>query len=174
MARQRKPFEFGLDVASYNPQGLRHYTEAELKKEYARVRREATERLRKLGQSEFKESKAYRENIGKFKPIKEVGSRRELERLLQEGARFVTAKSSSASGQREIRKNAIDTLHAHGYNWVNTKNYSKFVEFMEQARATGLDRLFYQREKGTPGRGEKRRAANDQREMFEQWQEANG
>ena len=43
MARQRKPFEFGLDVASYNPQGLRHYTEAELKKEYARVRREATE-----------------------------------------------------------------------------------------------------------------------------------
>lgn len=174
MARQRKPFEFGLDVASYNPQGLRHYTESELKKEYARVGREARERLRKLGQSEFRESKAYQENVGKFKPIKEIQNRRELERLLQDAARFVTAKSSSASGQREIRRNAINTLHAHGYNWVNTKNYSKFVEFMEQARATGLDRLFYKKAKGSPGVGQKRQAANEQREMFEQWQEATG
>lgn len=174
MARQRKPFEFGLDVASYNPQGLRHYSEAELKKEYARVGREARERLRKLGQSEFRESKAYQENVGKFKTIKEIQNRRELERLLQEAARFVTAKASSASGQRDIRRNAISTLHSHGYSWVNAKNYKKFTEFMEQLRATGQDRLFYKKSKGTPGTGEKRRAARDQKEMFEQWMEETG
>ena len=174
MARQRKPFEFGLDPASYNPQGLRHYSMEDLTREYARVRREATERLRKLGQSEFRESKAYLENVGKFKTIREISGRRELERLLQEGARFVTAKSSSASGQRETRRKSLETLHSHGYTWVTSKNYGKFAEFMEQARATGLDRLFYKAASGPKGQGEKRSAAKQQKEMFEQWLEANG
>ena len=140
--RSRKPFQFGFDPSAYNPIGLRAYTEAELKKEYARLRREAQERLKRLGKSEFSGSRAYTENVGKFKTIKTIKSRRELERLIQDAARFVSAKSSSASGQRDIRRKAIESLHARGFKWINTKNYADFVQFMESLRAAKLDRLF--------------------------------
>lgn len=171
--RSRKPFELGLDPAAYNPVGLRAYSDEEVKKEYARLRREANDRLRKLGNSEFSESQAYTENVGKFKTIANIRNRRELDRLTQEAARFVTAKSSSASGQREIRALKIESLHAHGYSWVNTKNYNDFVEFMESMRATGLDKIFYSKKRGPRDRRSAARSADTQRAMFEQWQQLN-
>lgn len=172
--RSRKPFQFGFDPSSYNPIGLRSYTESELKKEYARLRREAQERLKRLGKSEFAGSRAYTENVGKFKTLKQIKNRRELERLIQDAARFVSAKSSSASGQRDIRRSAIESLHASGFTWVNTKNYFEFVGFMESLRATGLDKIFYSKEKGPRDRNAAKRSADTQRGMFEQWQQAVG
>lgn len=141
--RERKPFKLGLDPSAYNPIGFKAYTEDEIKHEYARLRREAEQRLTRLGKSEFRDSAAYRQNVGKFKRLDQINDRRTLERLTQEATKFVTARGSSASGQRGIRRDTINTLHASGYKFVNTKNFKKFTEFMETLRATGLDKMFY-------------------------------
>ena len=152
--RSRAPFQLGLDPAAYTPQGLEAYEksgkEAELWTEYSRLRREAEDRLRKLGRSEFAESKAYTENVNTFPTIKEIqaeqeyyGDLRDLKFHLIHAHRFVMSKASSASGQREIRRENISTLHAHGYKWVNTKNFKQFTDFMEEMRAKGAREEYY-------------------------------
>lgn len=142
--RERKPFKLGLDPSAYNPIGMKAYTEDEIRREYARLRREAEQRLTRLGKSEFRDSAAYRQNVGKFKRLDQIHDRRTLERLTQEAAKFVTARGSSASGQRGIRRDIIDTLHSSGYKFVNTKNFKKFTEFMDTVKAMGLDKIFYE------------------------------
>jgi hypothetical protein len=145
--RSRAPFALGLDPAAYTPTGLEAYDSADLRKEYARLRREANDRLRKLGQSEFKESKVYTKNVGKFVTLAELDARqdnnRSLIHLIVEAERFVMAKSSSASGQREIRREDIRTLHKHGYTWVNTKNFKDFTDYIEEIRADQSEDDFY-------------------------------
>ncbi len=181
--RSRKPFELGFDPALYNPSGLGAKDEkgeylipdSALKKEYARLRREATERLRKLGQSEFKTSKTYKENVGKFKPVREVTDRRELERLVQQAARFVTANGSSASGLRDIRRKQIQSLHKKkGFTFVNTKNFQDFTEYMDWLHAQTDKTMFYEilrsdteEEDMTPR--ERKQIAARQKELFEKW-----
>lgn len=185
--RSRKPFELGFDAALYNPSGLGAKDEhgeylipdSALKKEYARLRREATERLRKLGQSEFKTTKTYKENVGKFKPVREVTDRRELERLVQQAARFVTAKGSSASGLRDIRRKQIQTLHEKGYTFVNTRNFQDFTDYMDWLHAQSDKTMFYEilrsdvedEEDLTPR--ERKEIADRQEELFEKWRSGN-
>lgn len=133
--RTRKPVQLGLDPSKYNPYGLRHYSEAELRQEYSRLRSEAQDRLRGFARSsEFRGSAVYQENKNAFPTLKEIGSTAELRHHLSDVARFVTAKGSSVSGQREIRRQSIDTLHEKGYTWINTKNYDDFARFMQWAR----------------------------------------
>ena len=182
--RSRKPFELGFDPSVYNPTGLGakdkrgefRITDEELKREYARLSREARERLRKLGQSEFNQTKTYKDNVGKFKTLNKIKDRRELERLTQEAARFVTAKGSSASGLREIRRKAIQTLHDEsGYTFVNTKNYQDWVDYLEWLHAQTDKTMFYEVLKGVKEGSKKARkeAAEKQRVLFELWRGGN-
>ena len=166
--RSRKPFELGLNPFAYNPVGLRAYSDDELVKEYARLRREANDRLRKLGKSEFSDTKAYTMNKDRFIPIKEIGSRRQLERLVQESARFVTARGSSASGLRGIRRDQLSTLHANGgYGWVNTRNYKQFYEFMQEMKGKSDEFSFYH--KTEPGSKERAKVSKELKEEFDEW-----
>lgn len=175
--RSRAPFELGLDPAAYNPTGLKSYSTAELKSEYSRLRREAEDRLRKLGRSEFRDSEAYRRNAGQFPNLKTIGDdRRALERKLIDAQRFVMSKASSASGQRETRREAISTLKAHGYTWVNTKNFKDFTDYMEELRAKGATEEFYRTSVGAEETddGELTTRASkasraEQRRAFELW-----
>lgn len=182
--RERKPFALGLDPALYNPEGLRAIMKEEgvdaVAKEYARLRREATQRLTRLGKSEFTYTKAYKDNKNRFVRLDQINletkaGQRKLARLTQEAARFVTARGSSASGLRAMRREAIDSLHDDEYKWVSTKNFRKFHEFMEELRAEAADKLFYAKHP----RGEdipkaaKRERSRDLRNLFEFWK-ANG
>lgn len=169
--RSRKPFQLGFDVAAYNPIGLRNVPTADLTREYARLRREATERLRKLGQSEFKTSTTYLYNKDRFLRVRDVPNRRTLERLVQEAARFVTARGSSASGLRGIRRDQINTLHAHGYTWINTKNFEQFTQFMEHLRSSHNEFAFY-RPSADPE--EHRDQVREMKEAFEEWRQQAG
>lgn len=192
--RSRAPFQLGLDPAAYTPRGLETYAkagrEAELKTEYSRLRREAEDRLRKLGRSEFKESKAYTKNVGTFPTLKEIeaaqkypGDLRDLTRHLIDAHRFVMSKASSASGQREIRRENISTLHAHGYGWVNTKNFQQFTDFMEEMRAKGAGEEYYlvygsqeldADEMDQEELTERKSRAKALRKRFEEWQKEQG
>lgn len=170
MGRERKAFKLGLDPDAYNPVGLKAYSEDELRREYARLRREAEQRLTRLGKSEFRDSDAYVQNAGKFKRLDQISSRRELERLTQDASRFVTARASSASGQRGIRRDIINTLHSRddgAFNWVNTKNFKQFTDFMEELRATGQDKIFYLTSSDSQGELD----ADSIKELFEDYVE---
>lgn len=142
--RERPPFPLGLDPAAYNPTGLKAYSFSELQTEYKRLYQEVRSRLRGLGRSpEWSQTQAYTENRGKFTQPRYVTNERDLRYLVQEAARFVTARGSSVQGLRAIRKEAIQTLHLHGYDWVNTKNFRDWADFMEQLRADQEDNLYY-------------------------------
>lgn len=174
MGRERAPFKLGLDPAAYNPIGLRSYEPEDIAHEYARLRREANQRLVRLGRSEFSDSKAYTENVGKFKRLDEIQNLRELKYLTMEAARFVTARSSSASGQRGIRRDVIATLKTEsGINWVNTKNFKAFTDFMEELRAQSADKIFYSKHPKSENEPEESKSerADALKELFEEYME---
>lgn len=180
--RSRAPFALGLDPAAYNYTGLKAYSPEVIKSEYSRLRREAEDRLRKLGRSEFRDSEAYRRNVGQFPTLKELGDdMRALRYKLIDAQRFIMAKASSASGQREIRRENISTLHAHFYTWVNTKNFKDFTDYMEELRAKGANEEFYKTSAGAEEtedgelRGRPSKAMREaQRRAFEKWRAENG
>lgn len=166
MARTRKTFILGLDPASYNPTGLRAYSDAELLHEYARIRREATERLRSLGRSQWAYTDTYRDNIDKFVPLRQLSGRRELERLVIEGAHFVTSRVTSASGMAAQRDRALESLHASGYTFVTRSNWRSFAAFMGELRAGHIDGLRYK----DAGLGSKI-PPEELEEAFDTWQD---
>lgn len=177
--RSRKPFKLGLDPAAYNPYGLRAYNEQELRGEYVRLRREASERLRKLGASEFAQDKVYTENKDKFIPVKDVQDVTQLRYLIVDAARFVTAKGSSASGQRAIRREQIKSLHDTGYKFVNTQNFRDFLDFLDWLKdKNDDDSNWYSQLKLGAAAGKtpplSRREKKRIKDLWEEWKRHNG
>lgn len=175
--RSRKPFALGLDPSMYNPLGLKAIMREEggierVQHEYARLRREANQRLTRLGKSEFRDSLAYRMNKDKFVRLDQIKSERDLARLTQDAAQFVQARASSASGQRGIRREAIETLHDNGVKWVNTKNFKQFTDMMEELRAKQLDTVFYSiyaPQGDEEAQEDKKERADALKRLFDEW-----
>lgn len=179
MARQRKPAKLGLDPASYNPVGLRAYSTEQLRTEYAALRPEAMARLESLGKSKYgRRSKTFKENRGQFPTVKQIGNdRRALERKLQEIARFVTSKRSTAAGQRDILRKQVESLHKNpGYDWVNMSNAVDFYDFLDWLDAQGEKNLFYELLKSYDPRDRKsvEHAGDDMQSAFETWMQNQG
>lgn len=53
---------------------------------------------------------------------------------LSDAMRAARSPSNTLEGQLEQRKQAIETMHMHGYNWVNAGNYTEFANFMDDLR----------------------------------------
>lgn len=179
MAKQRKPAKLGLDPASYNPVGLRAYSMDELRAEYASLRPEAMARLESLGNSKYgRRSKTFKENRGQFPTVKKIGNdRRALERKLQEMARFVTSKRSTAAGQRDILRKQVESLHKNpGYDWVNMSNAVDFYDFLDWLNDQGEKDLFYELLKSYDPRDREsvKHAGDDMQKAFELWMEKQG
>ena len=125
-----------------------NFTEAELRREYSRLRDIAQKRLGRLGESEFGRSWAYMNNVGKFPKLSEfktknkITSKAKFAKALAQLAHFVESPQSTLSGQREIRAKTIETLHGSGYTFVNEKNFFDFLEFMEEFRIRKLDEIY--------------------------------
>lgn len=119
----------------YDPQSLRNRSEAELRKEYSRLRSIARKRLERLATSEYNESAAYRLNRFKFKALAEIKNENELINRLSAVVDFLSARGSSVSGQKAMEKERIETLHEHGYDFVNKGNLREFGEFMQFLKA---------------------------------------
>lgn len=133
--RQRRP-TLTWAAEDYNPQGLSKYSEAELRKEYSRLRSMARSRMKRLAESEFKESDLLRYNrVDKFKTLAEIQDQQELKRLLSDLARFVTSPLSTIKGQREYREKVLRTLHENGYTFVNESNLKEWGDFMQYLKA---------------------------------------
>lgn len=140
MAKQRKivdgiPLDPRENMEYYTKSAVASgvWTDSEIRKEYSRLRDIAQKRLQTLARSE-PESFAYRKNVGQYPILSEIGTEGAKE-LLPPLARFIGAKTGTVTGIREQRKAALETLHEHGYDFVNKSNIREFGRFMEAYRA---------------------------------------
>lgn len=143
---ERKPFRLGFSPAAYNRAGLRAIAAQDpkaLEHEYARLRRDALDRIRGFERStELRNKPFVKDKKRTYKTLKNIKSQAELETLIIDAARFVSARSSSVSGYKAIRMDRVRSLRAAGYTWINAKNVEAFGQFMEWARVNNADRLY--------------------------------
>ena len=110
-------------------------TEKEMRKEYSRLRKVANGRLRTLENSEWgKHSVTWRDYVGEF-PAGRGRSKAEIAHRLSTAYYFLSLKTSTVSGIREIRDKFLETMHDEGYTWVNKDNYYDFIEFMDTVKS---------------------------------------
>lgn len=135
----------------YTPAALMsgRVTEADARKEYTRLRDIAQKRLKRIGQSMFRDTQAYRLNVDAYPKLKDIRTAGKLGRpsadlayKLSALARFVAAEQGSVAGMTRIMEKNLRTLHSNGYTFVTKKNYLNFAKFMEEWRAQGLDKEY--------------------------------
>lgn len=123
----------------YNLHNLRNnpiWTPENIKSEYQRLRKIANRRLERMGKyEEGWNSRTYRENIGKYKPYREL-TPGEAKVLLADVARMLAAKRGTLTGIRAANKQAIETLQERGYEFINAGNIHDFGRFMETWRSS--------------------------------------
>lgn len=150
MAKQT-PFKLRYPVEWYTPYGIANLTDKQLREEYTRMRDAAQKRVRRLLSSEFSESEAARQygkgfaklgSLTVFTPataqaeerqIAQAVTRKNIEAEFMRMSVFLRSPEVSLAGLRERRAHDIRLLRQHGYA-VNTKNYNKFVSFLETMR----------------------------------------
>lgn len=150
MARRTwRPFEPTYTPGTYTRIGVQSLTDEQLKKEYSRVRREAQERLRSFQRStdpELRQAAVVAEKAGVYlnrAQIKAVGGGRAMmEDLLIDAYRFVSAKTSSVSGFRDVQDKQIDSLQAAGYEFIDRSNLREFGQFMDYFRSRKESKSF--------------------------------
>lgn len=112
------------------------WTPENIRKEYSRLRKIATKRLAAMAKyEEGRASRTYKQNVGKYKPLKEL-TLGETRILLSEVAKMVAARRGTLTGIRRANKQAIETLQEHGFDFVNAQNIHDFGRFMEAWRAS--------------------------------------
>lgn len=128
------------DKSAYKYYNLDNRTEAELRKEYSRLRAIANKRITRLGKAGFGESpffERYGQGFAKTGSISK-GDVASLKKALYEVAWFITAERSTVSGERKAMLKEIKKLHENGYDFVNETNYYKFKRFMQKMRDFSL------------------------------------
>lgn len=120
----------------------KYMTEKQMISEYSRLRSIARKRLERFEGTEWVDTQQYRVNAGRYKPVKEIKNKTELVALLSDVSRFVTARTGSVSGLQVQRRQSIQSLHEHGYTFVNRKNFKQFADFMEDWRTWDRNRLY--------------------------------
>lgn len=104
---------------------------ATMRSEYTRMRDTAQKRLKRL-QEMYPESRAVKSNPQGFKKLKDIDPR-DFPKAFSELAKFLNAKGSTVTGQRQIKEKTINTWREQGLN-VNNDNYDKVIKILEEAR----------------------------------------
>ena len=138
MARKQSLEQFREDNPAeyYHPEALRSgtLTPQEMRAQYSYLRKIANKRLKRFVGTEFEDAQSYIKNVGKFVPLSEINNERELMFKLYEVNKFVRARSSSVTGLKQMRNEAIETFHDRGFTWVNKGNIKQFGDYMEYMR----------------------------------------
>lgn len=141
MARSWKLYIPTYSPATYTRMGIESLSDEELAREYSKVRREATERLRSFARSKdptLRVSSLYLEKKNLYlnkKQIQEAGGGRAMmEDLLLDAMRFVENRRSTVTGWREAERKISQGLQASGYK-IEEKDLQSFGKFMDWARA---------------------------------------
>ena len=131
-------FQFWYDEKWYTVQGAETMARvgtkddmATMRAEYTRMRDVAQKRIKRLGK-QFPESKAYQSHKQGFAKLKDLDPR-DFPKAFAELAKFVKAKGSTVTGQKEIKQKTIKTWQDQGLN-LNQKNYDKTIKILEEMR----------------------------------------
>ena len=131
-------FKFWYDEKWYTVQGAETMARvvtkddiATMRAEYTRMRDVAQKRIKRLGK-QFPESKAYQSHKQGFAKLKELDPR-DFPKAFAELAKFVRAKGSTVTGQKQIKEKTIKTWQDQGLN-LTSKNYDKTIRILEEMR----------------------------------------
>lgn len=131
-------FQFWYDEKWYTVQGAETMARvgtkddmATMRSEYTRMRDVAQKRIKRLGK-QFPESKAYQSHKQGFAKLKDLDPR-DFPKAFAELAKFVKAKGSTVTGQKQIKEKTIKTWQDQGLN-LNSKNYDKTIKILEEMR----------------------------------------
>lgn len=126
-------FKPGLELRDYYPSAARQvFSEAEARKEYARLRKIANRRLDALTRN-YPQSQMARMFKGGFPSAGADAGQRIYARLF-EVARYLNAKLGSVTGERSYRKKMLASLHEAGYTGITAKNFDRFTMFVEEVK----------------------------------------
>lgn len=105
--------------------------------EYTRLRDIAQKRIKRLGASEFKTSREYKEHAAGFPKIRDMKNTAEIERNLEQVFNFLAASKSTVTGQRKAIERSLQTFKERGLEGIakNEFELKQFGKFMEAARA---------------------------------------
>ena len=106
----------------------------EARAEYSRLRKIASKRLARLEASEFADAEIVKQHLGLFRPLPKELSARDVRKALYEVAKFLNAKASTVSGQRETRRLFVETMQDRGYDFVTKENAADFGRFMDRVK----------------------------------------
>ena len=127
-----KYVQFAFPISAYHPETLQEgYTERELQREYRRLRDVAQKRLKRLGASEFRDTAAFRYNEGRFIPTREISDTDELSDI----SKFLTASTSTVTGQKEYRRKSVESLQEGGLKSINEGNFKQMTDVLQWASA---------------------------------------
>lgn len=142
----KKAASLTYEKSWYAPVFLRHLIttgdEAKVRKEYTRLRDIAQKRLKRLEKAGLTDTEVYQRNIKHYPKLENIKSKNELSARLSDLARFIASERSTVSGFKAIRKKSLETLHEHGYDFVNESNFKDFAEFMAEYRYQHLDQIY--------------------------------
>ena len=131
-------FQFWYEEKWYTVQGAETMVRvgtkddmATMRAEYTRMRDVAQKRIKRLGK-QFPESKAYQSHAKGFPKLIELDPR-DFAKAFSELAKFVRAKGSTVTGQKEIKQKTMKTWQDQGLN-LNPKNYDKTIKVLEEMR----------------------------------------
>lgn len=135
------PHALGRDF--YIPTDLTNVPLKELRKEYTVFRDIAQKRIKRLA-GKYSDTEAYQNYSEGFPKIRNMQSEEELLKALSEVTRFVSAISSTVTGQKSIAKRKIETLHKK-WNLIeedaseeDLKKLFKFVDFIRDLVADNI------------------------------------
>ena len=124
----------------YTPSKIARMGEKEIRRiysEYRKIANKRAARMRGAGYGEYESAKAY------FPTTKSL-STGELREQFAEVNRYLRDYRTRLKDLRNYEKETIESLHAHGYDFVTRENFKQFTDFMEWARARSgsNDRVF--------------------------------
>lgn len=109
-------------------------TEADLRKEYTRLKTEIDKRLstfEKHGETDYL---TYTRNVDKYKPLTEITSKRELGNLLSEAHKMLSAKRSSYTAIKDIERESFKEL-IKNFPFISKRvNRKELWKFLDKAK----------------------------------------
>ncbi len=105
---------------------------ADMRHSYSEMRSIANKRLTRLGKSEFRESAAYLQHQAGFPKLAEI-PKADLAKAFHDVQKFLSAKTTTVSGQRERRDKIIKSWRAQGLD-INKKNFNTVMDIMHRLR----------------------------------------
>lgn len=125
--------------AVYNPYGLAQLPEADVRREYTRMRNAAVKRIKRIQSDSRWRDTVYAPSTPK---LAELRTPAQVRLALADLHKWMGRKTSSLSGLNNALRRSVKTLRdRYGIN-VTMDNVSIFGEFMEWARIQSLGRLY--------------------------------